>query len=255
MRLRQICLVAEELAPAVDELCGVLGIEVCYRDPDVAHCGLGNAVMPVRGNFLEIVAPVEPDTSAGRYLKRRGGNGGYMVILQCPDALAERERIAELGVRHVYTIDKPAYTATHFHPRDVGGILLSIDSVEPGADYTDPMCSWAPASRNWQIFIRTGRVGELAGVELQSDDPAAFADLWSRILDLPVTQDESANPVIELINGPVRFVPATDGRGAGVGGIDLQVADREAVLDAVRERNLLADGDQIIACGLRINLV
>jgi hypothetical protein len=33
LRLRQIALVAEKLAPVEEELIDVLGIEVCFRDP------------------------------------------------------------------------------------------------------------------------------------------------------------------------------------------------------------------------------
>ncbi len=178
MRLRQICLVAESLAPAVEDLCAVLGLGVCHRDTGVAKWGLENAVMPVGGNFLEVVAPTRPDTSAGRYLTRRRGDGGYMVILQCADAVAERARITDLGVRAVWTTDGPAYRATHFHPADVGGVLLSVDSVEPGADYRNPRCMWEPAGPEWAAAIRTDAVvelgggdlvgGELVGAELQS---------------------------------------------------------------------------------------
>ena len=45
MRIRQIALVAEELDPVVDELCGVLDLEVGFRDPGVSEFGLHNAVM------------------------------------------------------------------------------------------------------------------------------------------------------------------------------------------------------------------
>ena len=44
LRLRQIALVANKLEPVIDDLCDVLGIEVCYRDPGVATYGLENAL-------------------------------------------------------------------------------------------------------------------------------------------------------------------------------------------------------------------
>ena len=40
LRLRQIALVAKELAPVEKALIDTLGIEVCYRDPGVATFGL-----------------------------------------------------------------------------------------------------------------------------------------------------------------------------------------------------------------------
>jgi hypothetical protein len=74
IRLRQICLVAEKLAPVLEDFKAVLGLEVCFKDPEVAVFGLENALMPVGGNFIEVVAPVKETTAAGRYLKRRNGD-------------------------------------------------------------------------------------------------------------------------------------------------------------------------------------
>ena len=37
--------------------------------------GLTNAVFTVGDTFVEVVAPAQPDTTAGRYLERRGGHG------------------------------------------------------------------------------------------------------------------------------------------------------------------------------------
>ncbi|HTI54640.1 MAG TPA: hypothetical protein VMC04_10435, partial [Verrucomicrobiae bacterium] len=72
LRMRQICLVARSLAPVVDEIRSVLGLEVCHRDPGVGKFGLENALFPVGDSYLEVVAPVRDGTTAGRYLDRRG---------------------------------------------------------------------------------------------------------------------------------------------------------------------------------------
>ncbi len=42
IHLRQICLVAEKLAPVIDDLTNILGIQSCYIDPGVEHFGLEN---------------------------------------------------------------------------------------------------------------------------------------------------------------------------------------------------------------------
>ena len=254
MRLRQIAFVTRELEPALDDLTSVLGLAVCHRDPGVGKWGLVNGVLPVGNDFLEVVTPVEDGTSAGRYIDRRHGDGGYMVILQCADAVAERERITGLGVRAVWQADRPAYRATHFHPADTGGILLSVDSVEPGADYTDLRCSWEPAATGWEDYVRTEKIGAMTGAELQSDDPAGMAALWSRILDLPVVDRDGA-PAIELTNATLRFVPAEDGRGRGLGAIDLRATDPAAVLAAAEARGLLRGDNLIEVCGTRVHLI
>ncbi len=126
--------VCKDLEASSDELCDTLGIEVAYRDPSVGKWGLANVVCPTGHDFLEIVSPTRDGTSAGRYIERRKGDGGYMVIIQVPDAVAERRRVIGLGVRAVEEKDTPGYIYTHFHPSDTAGVLLSIDqTIAPAA--------------------------------------------------------------------------------------------------------------------------
>jgi hypothetical protein len=121
MRLRQIALVARELEPTVEALCDVLGVEVAFHDPGVEVFGLRNAVMPLGDTFLEVVSPERPGTSAGRLLERRGGDGGYMVIVQSQDREGDRSRMQRLGVRIVWEANLDDAATLHLHPRDVGG--------------------------------------------------------------------------------------------------------------------------------------
>ena len=248
MRLRQICLVARDLEKNASDLTQVLGLSVAFRDPGVGRFGLANIVTPIDRDFLEIVAPVQDGTSAGRYLERRHGDGGYMVILQGDDAGRDRDRLKAMGVRAVETIERPDYHATHFHPADTGGILLSIDSV-PGGDWKDADCEWMPAGPDWRRHRRNDIARNLVGAELQSDDPNGFAALWSKLLGRPVEAGRS----IRLSNAVLRFVPATDGRGRGLGGIDV-TADKSKAQAEANRRGLPVDGDTVTVCGTRINL-
>ncbi|MDP2702207.1 MAG: hypothetical protein Q8P98_09085, partial [Candidatus Rokubacteria bacterium] len=58
LRMRQICLVARQLAPVVETFRDVFGLEACHRDPGVGKYGLENALFAVGNGFLEVVAPV-----------------------------------------------------------------------------------------------------------------------------------------------------------------------------------------------------
>ncbi|MDT5408476.1 MAG: hypothetical protein QOG14_696 [Mycobacterium sp.] len=46
VRLRQVALVAADLAPVEAAIIEELGVELCYRDPDVGVFGLNNALFP-----------------------------------------------------------------------------------------------------------------------------------------------------------------------------------------------------------------
>src|ERR1700722_20325819 len=92
VRLRQAVLGAEELEPVAADLRSALGLGEPFRDPGVGEFGLANTVFALGDRFLEIVSPTRADTTAGRYLARHGGDGGYMVIFDLEDLDGARSR-------------------------------------------------------------------------------------------------------------------------------------------------------------------
>jgi hypothetical protein len=251
LRLRQIALVAKQLAPIVDDMREVFGLEVGYRDPGVKTFGLENAIFPVGSQFIEVVAPIQEGTAGGRYLERRRGDGGYMVILQCDEHAPRKRRIAELGIRKVLEHDGKEYCVMQLHPRDTGGSFLEIDFQDDGEDPNGP---WEPAGHNWKAAVRTEIVRAIAAAEIQSPEPQALAEKWSRILELPLKPDAAGNPSLRLQNATIRFVKDADGRGEGLGGLDLVVADRARLLANAQKRGR-ASGDVVTVCGMRLRPV
>jgi len=252
LRMRQIALIARELAPVADEIRDVFGLEVAYRDPAVATFGLENAVFPVGNQFLEVVAPIREGTAGGRYLDRRGGDGGYMVILQCDDHAPRKRRVAELGIRKALEHDEPEFRIMQLHPRDTGGCLLEIDE-QIGGEKLDDL--WLPAGRNWKSAVRTDVVRGIAAAEIQTPDPADLAARWGQIVELSVETKAGAQPSLRFDNANVRFVKDTDGRGEGLGGVDLAVADRSRLLAAAERRGHRIADDLVHVCGVRFRLV
>lgn len=252
LRLRQICLVAGDLDPVVTELRQVFGLEICYVDDAVAEYGLVNALMPVGNQFLEVVAPTRPGTAAGRYLERRGGDGGYMVITQCDDLDRRRKRVDELGVRVANPLAYGRFQGMQLHPRDTGGTFFEIDRQEDGDAGDGP---WHPAGPDWQSFVRTHVVAAIVAAEIQSPDPDALAERWSAIAEIPLVRDQGAVATLPLANADLRFVVASDGRGEGLAGVDLRAADAEAAFASARARGLPQAGNEIRIGGMRFALV
>ncbi|MGI9595333.1 MAG: hypothetical protein ACR2QK_04190 [Acidimicrobiales bacterium] len=243
MRLRQIALVASELRPVEEQICSELGLEVCYRDPGLAGFGLRHGLYAIGDRILEVVVPKQPGTTAERFLDRRGGDGGYMVLVQVDDVEAHRKRVVDAGFRIVHDggVTQPSAApgqspatirGIHLHPKDVGGAILSIDQ-------SDPPESWGWAGYDWEYHSRDEVVTDLVAIDIQADDPAAMAQRWGRALDHDV---DEANR-IQLSDATIRFVPATDGRGDGLAAADVVSADRGRV------------GQVIELCGTRFNLV
>lgn len=255
LRLRQVCLVAQNLEAAVDDLCAIFGIEVCHRDPNVAKYGLVNALMPVGTSFIEVVSPTREDTAAGRYLARRGGDGGYMAIHDCDDVGPYRERAKAQGVRIIEDRTYPGRAdLLQLHPRDTGGCILEFDH-HVGGERLDGAYQWAGAQ--WQQHVRAGRTMAVTAVEVQADDPQAMAARWSALTGRPLASAPGRPLVLDLDNASLRFAMATDGRGEGLGAVDLHVRDRAAILDAANacDRASVPAQDMVIVCGTRFRLL
>ncbi len=255
IRLRQICLVAEKLTPVANDLKSIFGLEVCFVDPAVKAFGLENSLFPVGNNFLEVVSPIQDNTAAGRYLKRRSGDGGYMVICQCDthETQATRKvRVAELGVRIAFEEEEKAFHVMQLHPADTGGAFFELDWDAK----MEPEGNWGPAGGNkWPAQKRTKIITDYTAVELQSPDPQSLAERWSSIAEIPLRQDAQGRTEMPLENANVRFVEMSDGRGEGLGGIDVKAADSAWLLRVAEERGCRVADDQVVVCGVRFNLV
>lgn len=223
LRLRQIALVAADLDAAVEELQKTLDIEVGFRDPGVGLFGLKNAVLPAGNEFVEVVSPIEPGTTAGRWLERRGGDAGYMVIVQCDDVGAARARAESVGVRVVWETrleaerGEPEAATIHLHPRDVGGAILSLDTMAPAE-------GWRWAGPAWRDHVRTSQVSGLAGAVLAAADPAAMAARWSAVLGVAARASSEACHEIALDGSLLRFVSAGE-EAEGLAGVMFSGSD------------------------------
>lgn len=254
LHLRQVCLVARRLEPVLTDLGDVLGIERCFVDEGVGVFGLENTLFCVGRNFLEVVAPVKDGTAAGRYLDRRGGDGGYMVIVQTSDAETQqacRARAAEAGVRVAWEHVAGSHHMMQLHPGDLEAAFLEIDWEAHG----ELQGYWGAAGgRAWERHVRDDVVSDFAAVELQGPDPEALAALWGRVTGLPVETDGGV-PTLGLDNARIRFVPDRDGRGPGLGGVDVIAREPERVRARARERGLRVEDDVVHLCGTRFRLV
>jgi catechol 2,3-dioxygenase-like lactoylglutathione lyase family enzyme len=235
VRIRQIALVARDLEPAVASLCDALGLEVCFRDPGVGEFGLHNALMAIGDTFLEVVSPLREGTTAGRLLERRGGDGGYMVILQTDDLARERARMQAVGARVVWQIALEDIASIHLHPKDVGGAIVSLDRPVPPE-------AWRWGGPDWPSMRPSAVAARIVGAELQSDEPARLAARWAEVLGLGCKRLSEDSYGIDLEGSELRFERARDARGEGLAGLLVKAVAGQPK----RELSI---------CGMRIQLV
>lgn len=245
LRLRQICLVAPNLARVISDISGIMGLNVCYRDGNVAKYGLENALLPVDTILLEVVAPFQPGTAAGRFLDKTGGRGGYMAIFCCDDPDARGKHANGIGVRTANVITHAPYHGVQLHPRDCRAAFIEFNHTTGSDDVLGP---YPPAGPDWQKSIRKDVTKALTEVEMQSPDPQGLAEHWGKILGVAV----SAGSELKLPNASFRFVK---GSSDLMSGLTFEVTDVAKVRDAAKAKGCKVSGDTFDLCGVTFKLV
>jgi hypothetical protein len=248
LRLRQICLVAPHLEPAISDIAGIMGLSVCYRDGNVAKYGLENALLPIDTILLEVVAPFQPGTAAGRFLDKTGGRGGYMAIFCCDHPDARGKHAEQIGVRVANVIGHSPYHGVQLHPRDCRAAFIEFNHTD-GSD--DILGSYPPAGPDWQKSIRKDVTQALIGVEMQSPDPKGLAEHWGRIIEIPVTETRAGEPELKLPNCSFRFV---NGASDIMSGLTFRVSDIAKVRDAAKAKGHAVSGDSFELGGVTFRL-
>jgi hypothetical protein len=210
--MRQLALIARDLDAATQQVQSTLGLEVAYRDPSVDQFGLRNIVCPLgREDFLEVVSPVVDGTAAARYLASRGHDTAYMVLLECSDPAPVRDAVRQLGLRVAATLDTDDYLTFHLHPKDCGGVLLSIDWARRG---------WIGAGPDWRDQVRTDITRGFHSVRIACREAEAVAARWAVL-----TAGVCADAKLELDNVEVRFVEAGPNEDVGVQAVEILAGD------------------------------
>lgn len=250
LRLRQICLVAPALEPVVSDIAAILDLAVCHRDPAVAAYGLENALLPIGSSFLEVVAPTREGTTAGRFLERSRGHGGYMAIFDCDDPERRRQHAEAIGVRVAHVIRHDAYHGVQLHPRDCRAAMIELNHTDGGTDLDGP---YHPAGPHWRDAVRTGQAKRLLEAEIETPEPDGLAAHWASILELPVGEG-GGEPRIVTRHGAVRFVRVPAGQPECLGGLRIEVADPGRAIAEAARRGCPVDRDAFHFGGVHFRL-
>ena len=242
MDIRQIVMVSSLRDPIVSDLNKLFGLEVAFNDPGVGHFGLENAVMPLGTDFLEVVSPIEENTTAGRYLDKRGGDGGYMVIIQVDDFDRSKSLVNDYKIGIVWDTDLPEAKAIHLHPKQMGGAIVSLD-------WMNPKESWKWAGPEWNNHI-TDDIKGIDGIEIQASNPEEMFNRWKDILD--ISNINESEKKIYLDNTWIGFIDEDD-RGPGISAFSLIANNKELLMNKAKEYGFLRE-DNIVVGGVKFYL-
>ena len=246
MRLRQVCFVAEDLESSLSELSRIFKTDVCFRDPGVGHFGLANGLLEIGGDFIEVVSPIKDNTTAGRFLNKMNGDGGYMLIFQCDNALAYREKAEKLSIRSIWKTDLDnGVSATHFHPKDINGVIMSIDSMNDDS-WKEKYSYWQWAGDNW-LNEKKNNGFSIIGVTMKCNNSKSLSEKWSLFLDLPL---EFENNICKLKANDfeINFIEDTNIKFNYMAELDVKVNDQDYKASMDIQENAVS------ACGVKINL-
>ena len=246
MRIRQVALVASDLAKTDTTLRHLLGFDESYADPEIIYFGLDNRLYTVGDCFLEVVSPVQPNTAAGRFLERRGGDGGYMVIVQVENLAEEQVRLADTSIRTVFADDRGNAKAIHLHPKDVPGAIPSLDEMSPPE-------SWLWAGDGWEQ--RAGRyVRGILAVEIRSPDPQATGLCWAKAYGIEL-MPAGEGWRLEMDGTEIRFAYDAAALEPALMAIDVDAVDLAAICAAADGLGLERDGHVVTVCGVAFNFL
>jgi hypothetical protein len=248
MRLRQVCLVAPHLEPVISDIAAIMDLSVCYRDGNVAKYGLENALLPVDTVLLEVVAPTQPGTAAGRFIDKTGGRGGYMAIFCCDDPDERGKTANAMGVRTANVITHAPYHGVQLHPRDCRAAFIEFNHTDGSDDVLGP---YPPAGPDWQKSIRKDTTLALTGVEMESPEPEVLAAHWGKLIGVAVGKNASGELELKLPNASFRFVK---GGSDLMSGLTFKVVDIAKVRDAAKARGCKVSGEGFDLCGVRFSL-
>jgi len=119
--------IAVESIDAARGLYEALGLRVIHQET-VEHEGVRTAMIPVGESRVELLEPLGPETTVGRFLSKRGA-GLHHIALHVDDIQAAWAELQGRGV----TIVSPAvqtgaggHLYFFVHPKSAGGVLLEI---------------------------------------------------------------------------------------------------------------------------------
>ena len=246
MRIRQVALAASDLAKTDTTLRHLLGCDESYADPEIIYFGLDNRLYTVGDYFLEVVSPVQPNTAAGRFLERRGGDGGYMVIVQVENLAEEQVRLADTSIRTVFADDRGNAKAIHLHPKDVPGAIPSLDEMSPPE-------SWLWAGDGWEQ--RAGRYARgILAVEIRSADPKATGLCWAEAYGITLMPAVNGWR-LEMGGTEIRFTQDAVAVEPALMAIDVDAVDLDAICAAADGLGLERDGHIVTVCGVAFNFL
>jgi methylmalonyl-CoA/ethylmalonyl-CoA epimerase len=123
-------LAVESIDAALAVYCDTLGMPLVHRET-VEEQGVDAALLDVGDSHIELLQPLGPETTVGKFLARRGP-GLHHVAYRVPSVQDTLSALSAAGVRLIDERPRTGIRGSQvafLHPSSTGGVLTEI--VEP----------------------------------------------------------------------------------------------------------------------------
>jgi methylmalonyl-CoA epimerase len=122
----------EDIDSALSLYRDALGMSLVHRET-IAAQGVHAALLDVGDSHVELLQPIGPATTVGKFLSRRGP-GMHHIAYRVDDVEATIRSLSAAGLRLIDERPRPGIRGSRvafLHPASTGGVLTEI--VEPAA--------------------------------------------------------------------------------------------------------------------------
>jgi methylmalonyl-CoA/ethylmalonyl-CoA epimerase len=130
LNVDHVAVAVHDLDEAIARHRSLFGVEPASREV-VEEQGVEEAMLPVGGSHLQLLASLGPETPVGRFLERNG-EGLHHIAYSVPDVDAALDHLREKGAR---LVDEEARVGgggrriAFVHPKAFGGTLIELVEV------------------------------------------------------------------------------------------------------------------------------
>ena len=180
-RLQQVAFLVRDLEEGKELYRRHLGMEICHSE-DLSNYGLLNAVLSAgNGTFIELLQPTSADSSAARYLERRG-EAPYMLIFETSEYDRLIRHLKSLGVRLSEEPSTGDYRHAFIHPSSTNGAFLEVIEVTASNN------PWPPAGPDWQSLEHKSLTKQIRQMAVLVWDLDEAIKRWEKMFGITATK-------------------------------------------------------------------
>lgn len=126
-KIEHIALAVEDLDQAIERYSTVWGLTLEHRE-EVADQGVEEAMLKIGETYIQLLAPLGPETTVGKFIEERG-EGIHHIAYEVDDLEGTLAALREAGAKLIDEAPRDGSRGTKVafvHPKGNGGVLAEL---------------------------------------------------------------------------------------------------------------------------------